>query len=255
MFAGVSAQEVCSAGDRDMLVTGRQQSFSTSAHKETSSNDETSNVQKEVFVNSQKTQPADVVPHDTDDEQFYSPERQESSTSVEDRKCEEMVLPASLNFCDNGLQMQLKPTLHMQKILGEVSNPKQLIDAYLRFRQLLGNDVQRSHEAWVQLQATNDHPLLNVAGLAFGVISNPGTSSYMEQNWDQLQEHMQQHRPDVIMARTMMDYALACMGIPPRGLEESIQHRVCILQGNGGWRLEQLLSCSLLHRDHWTLDL
>ena len=67
LFAGVSAQEVCSAGDRDILVTGRQQSFSTSAHKEMSSNDETSNFQKEVFVNSQKTQPADVVPHDTDD--------------------------------------------------------------------------------------------------------------------------------------------------------------------------------------------
>ena len=123
-------------------------------------------------------------------------------------KCEEMVLP-SLNFCDNGLQMQLRPTLQMQKLLGAVFNPKQLIDTYLSFRQLLGNDVRRSHEAWVQLQATNDHPLLKVTGLAFGVISTPETSSYMEQQWNQLQEHVGQNRPDAIMARAMMDYARA----------------------------------------------
>ena len=128
---------------------------------------------------------------------------------MEGGKCEEMVLPAYLNFCDNGLQMQLKPTLQMQKILGAVFNPKQLIDTYLRFRQWLGNDVRRSHEAWKQLQATNDHPLLKVAGLSFGVISTPETSSYMEQQWNQLQEHMGQNRPDIIMARAMMDYALA----------------------------------------------
>ena len=35
----------------------------------------------------------------------------------------------------------------MQKILGIVSNPRQLIDTYLMFHQLLGNDVQRFHEA------------------------------------------------------------------------------------------------------------
>ena len=90
-----------------------------------------------------------------------------------------------------------------------VSNPKQLIDTYLKFRQLLGNDVRRSHEAWVQLQASNAHPLLKVAGLAFGVISTPETSSYMKQQWDQLREHMGQDSPDAIIARAMMDYALA----------------------------------------------
>ena len=98
----------------------------------------------------------------------------------------------------------------MQKILGMVSIPrKQLIDTYLRFRQLLGNDVRKSHEAWVQLQASNAHPLLKVAGLAFGVISTPETSSYMKQQWDQLRKHMGQDSPDAIMARAMMDYARA----------------------------------------------
>ena len=105
--------------------------------------------------------------------------------------------------------MQLRPTLQMQKLLGAVFNPRELIDTYLRFCQLLGNNVRNSHEAWVQLQATNAHPLLKVAGLAFGVISNPGTSSYMEQNWDQLQEHVGQDSPDAIMARAMIQYALA----------------------------------------------
>ena len=89
------------------------------------------------------------------------------------------------------------------------SNPKQLIDTYLRFRQLLGNDVRSSHEAWVQLKASNAHPLLKVVGLAFGVISTPETSSYMEQLWDQLREHMDPDSPDAIIARAMMDYALA----------------------------------------------
>ena len=98
--------------------------------------------------------------------------------------------------------------MQMQKILDNVSNPN-LIDTYLRFRQSLGNDVRKSHEEWVQLQAKNGHPLLKVAGLAFGVISGPGTSSYMEQHWDQLQEHLGQDSPDTIMARAMMDYARA----------------------------------------------
>ena len=97
----------------------------------------------------------------------------------------------------------------MQKILGAVSNPRQLIDTYLRFRQLLGNDVRRSHEEWEKLKATNVHPLLKVAGLAFGVISIPETSSYMKQQRDQLQEHMGQDSPDAIIARAMMDYACA----------------------------------------------
>ena len=96
-----------------------------------------------------------------------------------------------------------------QKLLGMVSIPRQLIDTYLRFRQLLGNDVPKSHEAWVQLKASNVHPLLKVVGLAFGVIGTPETSSYMKQQWDQLQEHLGQHSPDAIMARAMMDYALA----------------------------------------------
>ena len=100
------------------------------------------------------------------------------------------------------------PGWQMQKILGMVSNPK-LIDTYLRFRQLLGNDVRRSHKTWEELKATNAHPLLKVAGLAFGVISTPETSSYMEQLWDQLQEHMDPESPDAIIARAMMDYARA----------------------------------------------
>ena len=90
-----------------------------------------------------------------------------------------------------------------------VFNPKQLIDTYLRFCQLLGKDARRSHEACRQFQATNDHPLLKVAGLAFGVISTPETSSYMEQQWDQLQEHVGHDSPDAIMARAMIQYALA----------------------------------------------
>ena len=98
--------------------------------------------------------------------------------------------------------------MQWQNILGMVSIPKQLIDTYLRFRQLLGNDVRKSHEAWVQLQASNAHPLLKVAGLAFGVISTPETSSYMKQQWNQLRKHMG-HGPDAIMARAMMDYAHA----------------------------------------------
>ena len=114
-------------------------------------------------------------------------------------------------FAGAGVQHEQVPGWQMQwqNILGMVSIPKQLIDTYLRFRQLLGNDVRRSHEAWKQLQATNDHPLLKVAGLAFGVISTPETSTYMKQQWDRLQEHVGQNSPDAIMARAMMDYARA----------------------------------------------
>ena len=109
-----------------------------------------------------------------------------------------------------GVRLLQVPGLQMQKILGMVSIPrKQLIDTYLRFRQLLGNDVRSSDKAWKELQTTNAHPLLKVAGLAFGVISTPVTSSYMKQHWDQLQEHMGQYSPDAIIARGMMDYALA----------------------------------------------
>ena len=147
-----------------------------------------------------KTQPADIVPHDADDGRCC-PVRQESSSSVEGGNSQELVLHAPINVFDYGLQMQ--------KILGVVFDPKQLIDTYLNFRQLLGNDVRRSHEEWVQFQATNAHPLLKVAGLAFGVISTPETSSYMEQQWNQLQEHMGRDSPDAIMARAMMDYARA----------------------------------------------
>ena len=89
------------------------------------------------------------------------------------------------------------------------THAKQLIDTYLRFRQLLGNDVRRSHEECVQLQASNAHPLLKVTGLAFSVISTPETCSYMEQQWGQLQEHMGRDSPDAIIARAMMDYARA----------------------------------------------
>ena len=110
--------------------------------------------------------------------------------------------------CQEIIRHKQVPGWQMQKILGMVSNP-QLIETYLRFRQLLGNDVQRSHKAWEELKATNCHPLLKVVGLAFGVISTPETSSYMEQLWDQLREHMDPDSPDAIIARAMMDYARA----------------------------------------------
>ena len=200
MFADASEQEVCSAGDQDEQITERQQPFSTSTHEETSSDDETRLSQIEVFPGSQKMQPAEVDPHDTEDGRCC-PERQESSSSGEGGNSQELVLHASLIFFDSGLQMQ--------KILGAVFNPKQLIDTYLRFRQLLGKDVRRSHETWEELQATNAHPLLKVAGLAFGVISTPETSSYMDQQWDQLKEHVGQNSPDAIIARVMIQYALA----------------------------------------------
>ena len=114
-------------------------------------------------------------------------------------------------FAGAGVQHEQVPGWQMQwqNILGMVSIPKQLIDTYLRFRQLLGNDVRRSHEAWEELQTINVHPLLKVAGLAFGVISTPETSSYMEQQWGQLRKHMDRDSPDAKMARAMMDYALA----------------------------------------------
>lgn len=194
LFADDSEPDVWSSGDCDEQVTERQQN----AHEETSSDDETSNSQIEVFPNSQKTQPAEVDPDDEENGQFC-PELQESSSSVEGKKCQSVFQS----------RLESRPTLHMQKILANVFNPRKLIGTYLRFRQLLGNDVRRSHEAWVQLKASNAHPLLKVAGLAFGVISTPETSSYMEQQWDQLQEHMGQDSPDAIMARAMMDYARA----------------------------------------------
>ena len=43
------------------------------------------------------------------------------------------------------------------------------------------------------------------------------------------------------------------MGILTREVQESTQNCGSILQGNEGWRFEQLLSCSLLHCDHWTV--
>ena len=48
-----------------------------------------------------------------------------------------------------------------------------------------------------------------MAGLAFGVISTPETCSYMEQQWGQLQEHMDPDSPDAIIACAMIQYALA----------------------------------------------
>ena len=110
--------------------------------------------------------------------------------------------------CQEIIRHKQVPGWQMQKILCMVSNPK-LIDTYLRFRQLLGNDVRMSHKEWKKLKASNANPLLKVVGLAFGVISTPDTSSYMEQLWDQLQEHMDPDSPDAIIARAMMDYALA----------------------------------------------
>ena len=200
MFVDASEPEVCSAVDQDEQGTGKQQSSSNGAHEEMSIGNETSNSQIEEILDSQKMQPADVNPQDTEVGRCC-PVRQESSSSVEDGNSQELVLHAPINVSDYGLQMQ--------KVLGAVFDRKQLIDTYLRFRQLLGNNVRNSHEAWEQLKATNGHPLLKVAGLAFGVISTPETSAYMEQQWNQLQEHMGQDSPDAIMARAMMDYALA----------------------------------------------
>ena len=111
--------------------------------------------------------------------------------------------------CQEIIRHKQVPGWQMEKILGNVSIRKELIDTYLRFRQLLGNDVRSSHEECKKLQATNAHPLLKVAGLAFGVISSPETSSYMERLWDQLREHMDPDSPDAIIARAMMDYARA----------------------------------------------
>ena len=202
MFADDSEPEICSAGDQNEQE-GRQLSSPTSAHGETSSNDERSNSQIEAFPDSQKLQPADVYQHDAEYGRCCLV-RQESSGSV---KSQEIVPYAPI--C---LDAKIRP-LHMQKILVMVSIARELIDTYLRFRQLLGNDVRSSHEEWVQLQAKNGHPLLKVAGLAFGVISTPETSTYMEQHWDQqwdqLQEHVGQNSPDAIIARGMMDYARA----------------------------------------------
>ncbi len=169
-----------------------------------SSDNEMSNSQIEDLLDSQKMQPFEVDQHDTENRRSYSHVLPETSSSG---KSQEIVLYVRMPL-DSGL----KP-LHMQKILGMVSNPRVLIDTYLRFRQLLGNDVRSSHKAWEELQATYDHPLIKVAGLAFGVISTPETSSYMEQQWehqwDQLREHMGQDSPDAIMACAMMDYARA----------------------------------------------
>ena len=196
-------QDICSARDQDEQEE-RQPSSPTSAHGETSSDDDMRNSQIEVFLDSQRTchvgQPADVYQQDAEYGRCC-PVRQESSSSVEGSQ--EMVLYASMSL-DSGS----KP-LQMQKILAMVSITRELIDRYLRFRQLLGNDVRRSHEAWVQLKATTVHPLLKVAGLAFGVISTPETSFYMEQKGGQLQEHVGQDSPDAIIARAMMDYARA----------------------------------------------
>ena len=85
--------------------------------------------------------------------------------------------------CQEIIRHKQVPGWQMEKILGNVSNRKELIDTYLKFRQLLGNDVRSS--------------------------STPETSSYMEQQWDQLREHLGQDSPDAIVARAMMDYALA----------------------------------------------
>ena len=193
MLADVSEPEVCSAGDQDEQIIERQQSF---AHEETSSDDETGNAQMEVIPDSHIMQPAGIDPHEAE-KGWCCPLRQES----QEAKSQELVPHAPINVFNYGLQMQ--------KILGMVFNPRWLIDTYLRFRQLLGNDVRRSHEAWKELQAIADHPLLKVAGLAFGVISTPETYSYMDLQWDQLKEHMGQDSPDAIMACAMMDYARA----------------------------------------------
>ena len=199
LFADVSEQEVCSAGDHDEQE-GRQPSSPTSSHGETSSDNVMNNTQYEDLIpDSQKPQPAEVDPHD---EQVgrSCPLRQESSSSVRSQQ----IVP----YAPMCLDSEIKP-VDMQKILVMVSITRELIDTYLRFRQRLGKDVRKSHEKWVQLKTTNDHPLLKVAGLAFGVLNTPETSSYMDQQWDQLKEHMGKDSPDAIIARAMIDYARA----------------------------------------------
>ena len=206
LFADVSEEVGSSAGDEQ--VTERQHSFSTSAHKETSSDDDTSiSHEKEACLDSQ-VQLAEVDPHDTEEGRLCTTERQESSGSMGDTKCQEIV-PFHPMHLDYGIKPI--PSLQMQEILSTVScTPGKLIDTYLGFRQLLGNDVRSSHVAWDLLKAADDqHPLLKVAGLAFGVLSVPETASYMEELWGQLQELMDPCSPDYIMARAMKDYGLA----------------------------------------------
>ena len=123
LFPSVSEQDISSAWDWDILVTGRQQSFPTGTHEEMSSDDKASYSQIEGLPDSQKMHPAEVDPHDKEDERFCSLEGQESSSSVKDRNSQ-LVLPATINVFDYGLQMQLRPTLQMQKLLGAVFNPR-----------------------------------------------------------------------------------------------------------------------------------
>ena len=148
--------------------------------------------------------PAELELNDIEDERSYCAEQQESSMGG--MKCQDIALPTPRS----DLRMKLIPSLQMQEILSGVSCKRgSLIEKYLEFRQLLGNDVRRSHKTWVKLQAADDHPLLKVAGLAFGVISTPETASYMEQCWVQIKELMGPSSPDSIMACAMKDYALA----------------------------------------------
>ena len=101
--------------------------------------------------------------------------------------------------------------MRMQDIFSQVScTPEKLIAMYREFRQFLGNNVRHSHIAWAELKAAKDqHPLIKMAGLAFGVISTPETASNIEDQWDQLKGQFHPHSPDYIIARAMKDYVLA----------------------------------------------
>ena len=204
MLAGISKQGGWNAGDEP--VTGIQQYFATGTPEETSSDDETRDSQVRLFPDNQM-QPAELEPNDTEDGRLCCAEQQESSMGG--MKGQKIALPTSTRL-DFGVKLNLNLPLQMQEILSRVSCEQgPLIKKYLEFRQLLGNDVRSSHETWGELQAADDHPLLKVAGLAFGVISTPETASYMEHHWDQIKELMGPSSPDSIMARAMMDYALA----------------------------------------------
>ena len=204
-FAGFPEQGCTKRKDEFVAGSlGRMTSSCSSAGacEDTSiSDEETSAPQIGYFLESQ-AQPAECDPQDSEDVQLYNGVvRQESAPDGVGGQ--ELALP------DLSFRIEVIPSFQMHKILSQMSCTRQLIATYCKFRQLLGNSVQKSHIAWARLKAENQHPLLKVAGLAFGVISTPETASYMEDQWDQLREQFMPHSPEYIMAQAMKDYALA----------------------------------------------
>ena len=205
MHAGIPEQGC--GNERAELVTGRLLASSISAtglHDDTSISDEDDSDPHFRIYPENQIQPAECDPQDTEDGRpCIGALRQESSPGC--TRSKDLTLPANL-----GCRISVIPSLQMQEILSQVScTTRQLIAKYCEFRQFLGNNVRHSHIAWAQLKAENQHPLLKVAGLAFGVISTPETASYREDQWDHLKELLCPSSPDSIMAHVMKDYALA----------------------------------------------